>query len=265
MPQTEQENSKAYGIYMPAYIGRRDDLTADQKIVLSKILMLAEKEGYCYASNRYLAELTFNKPDTISKMVSGFKKKGLLNVKVVRRETKQVVIRIITPNYDKLVHPPVPPSGTSRMQVGHTTEITTTLLRNVKKKDFSNKNKINKSRQITKLIDVVTKTLEVPKLDGTVKSNRYMANHLLNDLEKANITIPQFIEALKNTRNVRGNTYIKHLSDMRGVRNNLSKILKMGEDYIALGYRPGYEYEENGEYFEVDDKGNKIINFKLPK
>lgn len=42
---------------MPAVVRYDDRLKANEKILYSEIVTLASKNGYCYASNKYLSEI----------------------------------------------------------------------------------------------------------------------------------------------------------------------------------------------------------------
>ena len=56
------------------------DLTITEKIILSQIDALDQKEG-CFASNNYFAELFLLSKTQISKIISDLKKKGWISVK----------------------------------------------------------------------------------------------------------------------------------------------------------------------------------------
>ena len=122
------------------------------------------------------------------------------------------------------------------------------------------------NRKITNLIYSLTEILKVPKLEGTVKDNRYMAKHLLDDIEKAKIPIPQFFECFTNC--VRDCKEFRTMTSLREIRNKFPKIIKVGSDMRARGYHPGYAYTQyhyikgnnylTVENFQIDVHGNKI-------
>ena len=79
------------------------DLTITEKIILSQIDALDQKEG-CFASNNYFAELFLLSKTQISKIISDLKKKGWISVKYKnKKNTKAVEKRII-----KVNRPPYP-------------------------------------------------------------------------------------------------------------------------------------------------------------
>ena len=79
------------------------DLTITEKMILSQIDALDQKEG-CFASNNYFAELFLLSKTQISKIISDLKKKGWISVKYEnKKNTKAVDKRVI-----KINRPPYP-------------------------------------------------------------------------------------------------------------------------------------------------------------
>ncbi|TGM66131.1 helix-turn-helix domain-containing protein [Leptospira meyeri] len=64
------------GVWTPLWIENLK-LSHSQTRLLAEIVSLHEKEG-CFASNRYLSEILGLKTDTISRLISELKKRGLL-------------------------------------------------------------------------------------------------------------------------------------------------------------------------------------------
>lgn len=85
-------------IRVPIEIMKVRNLTITQKVLLSQIAGLDNKEG-CFATNSYFAEL-FNLSKTqISSLISDLKEKGWINIKYVYKEnTKCIEKRIIKVN-----------------------------------------------------------------------------------------------------------------------------------------------------------------------
>ena len=82
------------------------DLTITEKIILSQIDALDQKEG-CFASNNYFAELFLLSKTQRSKIISDLKKKGLISVRYVNKENSKAVdkrvIKINRPPYPTVV------------------------------------------------------------------------------------------------------------------------------------------------------------------
>lgn len=65
------------GIWIPARIESRRDLSIAEKVILSEIESFTSS-GKCFASNEHFANLLGLKPDTISRMISRLKKRGFV-------------------------------------------------------------------------------------------------------------------------------------------------------------------------------------------
>ena len=57
------------------------------------ITSLACKEGYCFASNKYLAEKLDVNPKTVSSWISDLRDRGFIIVELIRNENKQIIQR----------------------------------------------------------------------------------------------------------------------------------------------------------------------------
>ena len=66
------------------------DLTITEKMILSQIDALDQKEG-CFASNNYFAELFLLSKTQISKIISDLKKKGWISVKYVNKKNTKAI------------------------------------------------------------------------------------------------------------------------------------------------------------------------------
>lgn len=69
---------------LPAHIRYNKDLTDSEKILFCEITALSNKNGYCYASNKYLSEIYGVSIDTISRRVNKLKKKGFVDVQLIK-------------------------------------------------------------------------------------------------------------------------------------------------------------------------------------
>ena len=59
------------------------------------ITSLACKEGYCFATNKYLAEKWDVNPKIISSWISDLSKRNFIIIEVIRNENKQIIQREI--------------------------------------------------------------------------------------------------------------------------------------------------------------------------
>ena len=90
----EKQNIGYYAI-IPATVLYNKDLKPNQKILYAIITSLSNKEGYCYATNRYLAEKLGVEPNTVSGWITDLKRKEFIKVELIRNEKNQIKQRKI--------------------------------------------------------------------------------------------------------------------------------------------------------------------------
>lgn len=72
---------------IPAPIRYNESLQPNAKLLYSELTALCNKEGYCWASNKYFAQLYNTSTTSVSRWFSSLEKEGFVKVKVVRSET----------------------------------------------------------------------------------------------------------------------------------------------------------------------------------
>ncbi|GAB3326198.1 helix-turn-helix domain-containing protein [Larkinella ripae] len=82
-----------YFAVIPASVRYDKDLPPNAKLLYGEITALANREGYCFASNQYFAELYDVDKTRISKWISALQKKGYVRVEI-NQDTFQRHIRI---------------------------------------------------------------------------------------------------------------------------------------------------------------------------
>ena len=92
-----KENQEKVGYYsvIPATVLYNKELKANEKLLYAIITSLACKEGYCFASNKYLAEKLDVNPKTVSNWISDLRDKNFIIVELIRNENKQIIQRRI--------------------------------------------------------------------------------------------------------------------------------------------------------------------------
>ena len=92
-----KENKESIGYYsvIPATVLYNKELKANEKLLYAIITSLACKEGYCFASNKYLAEKLDVNPKTVSSWISDLRDKGFITVELIRNENNQIIQRKI--------------------------------------------------------------------------------------------------------------------------------------------------------------------------
>ena len=78
-----------YYSVIPATVRYCKELKANEKILYSEITALANKNGYCYAQNKYFAELYNVTTHTVSQWVSHIQSLGFIEVEIIKNEKKQ--------------------------------------------------------------------------------------------------------------------------------------------------------------------------------
>ena len=92
-----KENKESIGYYsvIPATVLYNKDLKANEKLLYAIITSLACKEGYCFASNKYLAEKLDVNPKTVSSWISDLRDKSFITVELIRNKNNQIIQRKI--------------------------------------------------------------------------------------------------------------------------------------------------------------------------
>ncbi len=92
-----KENKETIGYYsvIPATVLYNKELKANEKLLYAIITSLTCKEGYCFASNKYLAEKLDVNPKTISSWISHLRDKGFIELELIRNKNKQIIQRKI--------------------------------------------------------------------------------------------------------------------------------------------------------------------------
>ena len=92
-----KENKETIGYYsvIPATVLYNKELKANEKMLYAIITSLTCREGYCFASNKYLAEKLDVNPKTISSWISDLRDKGFIKLELIRNENKQIIQRKI--------------------------------------------------------------------------------------------------------------------------------------------------------------------------
>lgn len=89
--EIEEINKPSYYTVMPAVVRYDDRLKANEKILYSEIVTLASKNGYCYANNRYFANLYKVDKYTVSKWIANLKKFEYIDIDIVYKNDYRTV------------------------------------------------------------------------------------------------------------------------------------------------------------------------------
>ena len=84
-----EENQISYYSIIPATVRYDNRLKPAEKLLYSEITALSNKYGYCYAQNKYFAELYNVTIGTVSKWFSHLNKLGYISIELKRNEKKE--------------------------------------------------------------------------------------------------------------------------------------------------------------------------------
>ena len=91
----EEEKPNYYAI-IPANVRYDNSLRDKAKLLYGEITALSSKDGYCYASNKYFADLYEVSQTTISTLISELVDKGYLENEIIYKEgTKEILNRYL--------------------------------------------------------------------------------------------------------------------------------------------------------------------------
>ena len=91
-----ERETPTYFAIIPADVRYDKDLRPNEKLLYGEITALSDKHGYCWATNRYFAELYEVTPKCVSKWINHLIEKGYLFSKIIYEEDgKTVSQRII--------------------------------------------------------------------------------------------------------------------------------------------------------------------------
>ena len=88
------ENPNYYAV-IPAEVRYDNKLKANEKLLYGEITALANKNGYCNASNSYFADLYEKHKDTISDWINNLKQAGYIETEFIKDELGKVEERRI--------------------------------------------------------------------------------------------------------------------------------------------------------------------------
>ena len=95
------EQFQNYFAIIPMKVLRDTELKANEKWLFADIPALCKSEGYCWATNEYLASIYNSSKETISRWISNLAKQGHVRVELIYKEgTKEIIQRRIYPLVD---------------------------------------------------------------------------------------------------------------------------------------------------------------------
>lgn len=182
-----------YYAIIPADIRYDKTLKDKAKFLYAEITALCNKDGYCFASNKYFAELYGVRKETISRLLNDLKNKGYIEIKIEYDETTKAIKRRliylltkISIPIDQTINEPIDQKvKENNTSINNTINILVDFYNELDK--FQKVKKITKKRKlkiINRLKDVgyenIIKAFELAAqsdfLTGNVKNSRWKAD-----------------------------------------------------------------------------------------
>lgn len=82
-----EENQISYYAFIPATVRYNKELKANEKLLYGEVTSLANKFGYCFATNRYFANLYDVTTHTVSQWLSHLEKLGYIHIEFIKNIT----------------------------------------------------------------------------------------------------------------------------------------------------------------------------------
>lgn len=116
-------------------------ISSNEKILFSLIYSLSKKEGYCFATNNYLANILNFHPKTISKWINNLEKKKIITIEYVKNIKNEITERkIFIPYTSKNQYPSPSNSGEG---IRSTVEYNNIIYNNIHNKESQTVDKSN--------------------------------------------------------------------------------------------------------------------------
>jgi hypothetical protein len=133
-----------YYAIIPANV-RYADLKPNAKLLYGEITALSNKHGFCFASNKYFAELYKVNKNTISSWISDLKNYGFITVKIERNVNNQITKRCIgiLKKMDNPIHEKLKYNNTSINTTSNNIYIKEKFLNDVMVLDFPEEMKLD--------------------------------------------------------------------------------------------------------------------------
>lgn len=193
-----QKEKPNYFAIIPARVRYDTFLKPSEKLLYAEITSLATKDGYCWATNSYFAELYNVSKFTVSRWVSHLESRGFIKTSVVRDGNNQVTERKIFLNYipiDRNSNTPIDENNTypiDEKSKENNTSINNTSINNIYSQvDSINTEKNNNLELAKEIIDYLNL-----KANKKFKPTTPKTKQLINTRVKEGFTKGDFIKVI---------------------------------------------------------------------
>lgn len=150
-----EEKPNYYSI-LTADVRYDKELKANEKLLFSEITALANKYGYCTASNGYLADLYDVKKTTVSHWLIHLKEKNYIRIEIERNDKKEIISRKIYPVSTPIAQKSNRYSTNDQDPIAQKSKENITSINNINISDKDNSESNNKNRfNYSKLINSI--------------------------------------------------------------------------------------------------------------
>ena len=129
-----EERKPAYWAVLPAGIRYDEELRPNAKLIYAEISAMSDSTGFCWATNRYLAQLFGLAQDTVSALVAQLAERGYVSLEIIRGPKGNITERRI---WLAEVHPPIgknadtPPGKNAGTPIGKNAEKNNTSIEHI--------------------------------------------------------------------------------------------------------------------------------------
>jgi len=219
------EERPSYYAVIPASV-RYADIPANAKLLYGEITALCSKEGFCWASDSYFAELYGAKRETCNRWLKKLKDGGFVRIETTKSQggTMRRIYLLESHPSDKKVTPVLQKSHRGVLQKSHTsiTSISNTMNtidKSIEPKRFGNE-------KINEVYSYWNKTCGYPLPAN--KENRYACNNLLKKH-----SVDDMKRLIDGVAMSQGDKYAPRISDMRQLQSKFTDLIVWGKKHTT--------------------------------
>jgi hypothetical protein len=217
----ESEEKISYYAIIPAPVRYDSELTANAKLMYGEITALCNKNGYCWASNKYFSQLYKCTPQAISKWIKQLEEKKYITMKYTYKgDSKEIEQRIICLTDKVSINVDRVSTNIEGVSI-NVSEVSTNVVEGYQQKVKDNNTSINNTFNNKK---------EIKK--------EYFLNDAINEI------FTEFINQRKKLKAVNSERAINTLINKLNKYDDETKY-KMIENSIVNSWKDVYELKEN--------------------
>ncbi len=235
-----EDINQSYFAVIPANVRYDKNLKANEKLIYGEITALANKKGYCWASNQYFSELYGVSKETVSRWISHLASNGYVDIEFKYKDgTKEIEQRNIWIENHGVM---------TKKSWGHDENVNTPIDEKVKENIQDINNTLNNKKNKIKKEKVIEYDLLITK---------YTQNEKLKNTLYDFIKMRKAIKAVLTTRALE--LTLKDLDKLAHTEDEKVKIL---EQSIVNSWRGVFPLKKEGNSYGNGVRGDKQCNDK---